>query len=502
MKKSESTDQNKNNKEISGKAALGAPRFYQPFLLLQFAASAALLSLAYNYLPLEILAGIGAALSFLIVLCSILLITRKSLFARKTGRILSILLSITMIAGVIMVERGNVALVNMTGNTNQTVSVSLVVMNDSPIQSLADVKSSLIGFNASYDQEIAEATIDLIKDQTGEMPYTDPYSQYKYLADGLYHNEVDVILFNEACRPFFEDSHKNFESETRVVETFSLESSDKVAGSAVSDVTKDSFIVYLSGIDVRGEVTAKSRTDANMLVVVNPRTYQILLLGIPRDYYVTFPSLGSKDKLTHSGLYGINESIATLESLMDIRINYYARVNFSATVDIIDAMGGVDVYSPVAFTTLDSKYEVKEGTNHMSGDMALYFMRSRKMLSGGDNDRVSNQIRVIRALATEIMSFKSVTNFNAILSAAETTVQTNMASAEVQKLIKNQLKNKISWDIQNYQLKGSDLYTTEANRQKGTRTYVMEPDPDSVQEAIGLIDKMMKGERIQLDKMK
>lgn len=502
MKKTESTGQNRNIQKMSGKKMPGAPRRYQPFLLLQFTASVVVLFLACNYLPMKMIVGICAGLAFLVVLCSLLMLSRKSLFSRKLGRFISLILSITMIAGSVMLERGNLALINMTGNTKETVSVSLVVMKDSPVQSLEDMKSGLIGFNASYDQEIVDQTMELITKQTGERPYTDPYSQYRYLADGLYHNEVDAILFNEAYREFFRDSHKKFDSETRVIETFSLETSDKLAASAVSDVAKDCFIVYLSGIDVRGEVTAKSRTDANMLVVVNPVTHQVLLLGIPRDYYVTFPSTGDKDKLTHSGMYGINESIATLEKLMDIHINYYARVNFSATVDIIDAIGGVDVYSPVAFTTLDDKYKIKEGNNHMNGDMALYFMRSRKMLAGGDNDRVSNQIRVIRALATEAMSFKSITNFNAILSAAETTVQTNMTGAEVQKLIKMQLKNKISWDIQNYQLKGSDLYTTEAHLTQGTRTYVMEPDEESIEEGIRLIDKMLKGETVELDKMK
>lgn len=485
----------------SGSGKLSAPKGYRFILFLQFIASVFFLFLALNYLPVYYLLAAGLVFSLLIVLCSLLIFSRKSRFSRVFGRLLSLILSIVLFAGCGFINRGNLALNNMTGTEKETISVSVVVMQDSSAQTLSDIKNGLLGYNASYDNDIIENACKAIQEETGTSPRIDPYSQYKYLADGLYYGDADAIIFNEAYRVLFESSHENFDSETRVLKTFSLESEEKLASSAVSDVTKDCFIVYVSGIDARGEVTAKSRTDANMLVAVNPTTHQVLLLGIPRDYYVPFHSNGERDKLTHSGMYGINESIATLEDLMGIEINYYARVNFSAAVNIIDAMGGVDVYSPVAFTTLDNKYEIDEGTNHMDGNKALYFMRSRKMLSGGDNDRVSNQIRVIRAMLDELMSFSTIANYNKILSAAETSVQTNMTSTEVQQLIQMQLKDMSSWDIQNYQLSGSDLYTTEAYMTRGTRTYVMEPDMESVALGTELLDKMLNNETVSLDKM-
>lgn len=487
------------NRARSGK--LPAPKGYRFILFLQFAASVLFLFLAINYLPNYYLLAAGLIFSLLIVLCSLLIFSRQSRFSRIFGRLLSLLLSIVLFVGCAFINRGNLALNNMTGTEKETISVSVVVMQDSNAQTLNDIKDGLIGYNAAYDEDIIENACKAIQNETGTAPQTDPYSQYSYLADGLYYGDADAIVFNEAYRTLFEDSHENFDSETRVLKTFSLESEEKLASSAVGDVTRDCFIVYVSGIDARGEVTAKSRTDANMLVAVNPTTHQVLLLGIPRDYYVPLHSNGERDKLTHSGMFGINESIATLEDLMDIEINYYARLNFSATVDIIDAMGGVDVYSPVAFTTLDDKYRIEEGTNHMDGDKALYFMRSRKMLSGGDNDRVSNQIRVIRAMLNDLMSFSTIANYNKILSAAETSVQTNMTSTEVQQLIQMQLKDMPSWDIENYQLSGTDLYTTDAYMSRGTRTYVMEPDMESVAVGTELINKMLNNETITLEKM-
>lgn len=480
---------------------LPQPKYYRFVLFLQFAASVLFLFLAIHYLPPHLLLAAGLIFSLLIVLCSLLIFSRKSRFSRVLGRLLSLMLSVALFAGSALITRGSLALQNVTKADKETISVSVVVMKDSDAQTLDDVKNRLIGYNASYDEKIIEDTCKEIAKETGVSPQIDPYSQFSYLADGLYYGDADAIIFNEAYRTLFETSHKDFDSATRVLKTFSLVSEEKLAASAVANVTKDCFIVYISGIDARGEVTAKSRTDANMLVAVNPVTHQVLLMGIPRDYYVTIPFIGAKDKLTHSGMYGINESIATLENLMGIQINYYARINFSATVDIIDAMDGVDVYSPVAFTTLDGKYDIQEGVNHMDGNKALYFMRSRKMLSGGDNDRVSNQIRVIRAILEELMSFSTLTNFNRILSAAETSVQTNMTSKEIQQLIQLQIGNMPEWDIQNYQLSGTDLYTTEAYMQRGSRTYVMEPDMDSVAYGIDLLNKMLNNETISLEKM-
>lgn len=480
---------------------LPQPKNYRFILFLQFLASVIFLFLAINYVPIHYLAAAGLILSLLIVLCSLLIFSMKSRFSRGLGRLLSLTLSVILFAGSAFIARSNLALQNVTKAEKETISVSVVVMKDSSAQTLEDVRNGIFGYNASYDEEIIEDASKAIGKETGTVPQLDPYSQFGYLADGLYYGEADAIIFNEAYRTLFETSHKNFDSETRVLKTFNLVSNEKLASSAVSDVTKDCFIVYISGIDARGEVTAKSRTDANMLVAVNPVTHQVLLLGIPRDYYVTIPVIGEKDKLTHSGMYGINESIATLENLMNIQINYYVRVNFSATVEIIDAVGGVDVYSPVAFTTLDNRYEIQEGTNHLNGDQALYFMRSRKMLAGGDNDRVSNQIRVIRALLNKLMSFSTITNFNKILSVAETNVQTNMTSSEIQQLIQMQLGDMPGWDIQNYQLSGSNLYTTEAYMQRGSRTYVMEPDQDSVEYGKDLLNKMLNGETISLEKM-
>lgn len=266
-----------------------------------------------------------------------------------------------------------------------------------------------------------------------------------------------------------------------------------------SELLKSTFVLYLSGTDERGKLPEKSKTDANVLAVVNPTTEQILLIGIPRDYYVLYPSSnGVKDKLTHSGFYGINESITAIQDATGIQIDYYARLNFSGIIDLIDALGGVDVNSPVAFTTLDRKYEIQQGMNHLNGDQALYFMRSRKMLKNGDNDRVSNQMRVIKAIVSKVSSFNSLANYSKILSVAEKNVQTSLSSEMIQALIRKQLAG-ANWDIQNYQLSGSDLYTTEAFRSPGIRTYVMIPDQDSIDKAVEYINRVKNNEKLDLE---
>lgn len=497
------TSDSPQRKTSPGKNArkLHAPKNYRLILFLQFAASVALLYLIFHYLPFPYLIGAGVIFSLLIVICSLLIFSKTSKISRGFGKVLSLLLSFCLIGSSVFVYKSNLVLEHVTGTEKETISISVVVMKNNSAQSLGDIRNGIFGYNTSYDEKIIDTACEEIRKDIGKTPETDTYTQFRYLADGLYQGEADAIIFNEAYRTLIESSHKDFDEQTRVLKTFSVVAPEKLAASAVSDVTKDCFIAYISGIDARGEVTAKSRTDANMLVAVNPVTHQVLLLGIPRDYYVPFHSTHEKDKLTHTGMYGINESIDTLEDLLGIQINYYARLNFSATVDIIDALGGVNVSSPVAFTTLDGKYKIEKGVNHMNGDMALYFMRSRKMLAGGDNDRVSNQIRVIRALLNELMSFKTVTNYNRILTAAQSSVQTNMTSKEIQKLIQMQIQDMPEWDIQNYQLSGSDLYTYEAAMTKGVKSYVMEPDPESVQNGTNLLKQMQNNETISLEKM-
>ena len=295
----------------------------------------------------------------------------------------------------------------------------------------------------------------------------------------------------------FEDSHENFSNETRVLYTYEITKEVQDFSKDVN-VTNEVFNVFISGIDTTGPVSTVSRSDVNMIVTVNPKTKQILMTSIPRDYYVTLANKGKKDKLTHAGLGGVENSVKTLENFLGIDINYYARVNFTSLIKMVDALGGIDVESPVAFTTMHGGYHIKKGTNHLNGDEALGFVRERYGLANGDNDRVKNQQRVLTAMLEKMMSPAVITNYSKVLDSIAGSFETNMSSSEITSLLKMQLNDMAKWDIMQIQLSGTGKQMTGGAYMPNNRLYYMIPDQDSVNECVSLIKKMDAGEKISI----
>lgn len=486
-----------NNRE-KRKKVLKPPSMYKIFLLGQFAASVVLLYMAKEYLPLPYVIGGVVVAALLLAITSTLTLSYRSIILRFLGKCMCVAVICVMVFGCFKIQKGNETFDKVTKEENQKViTCSVVVMADSPAQSLDDVMGGMIGYNKDYDGNNIDGIVNGIMEKTGKKPTIDGYSQYKYLADGLYEGEVEAIVFNENYRNLLEQGYVNFSTETRILDKIEIVVEEKLADTAVADVTKDCFVAYASGIDTRGAITG-TRSDANMLIIVNPTTKQILLLGIPRDYYVTMHSSGKMDKLTHAGLAGIQESIDTIEDFLGLEINYYGRINFNGMIDLIDAVGGINVNSPVEFTTVSDKYHIKKGQNHMSGKMALYFMRSRKMLANGDNDRVSNQIRVIKALMKKLTGSALISNFDQVMDVMQDNFQTNMTSDEIKALMKFQLKEMPEWDIQRIQMTGENAYSYDTAAQPGRKTYVMEPNMDSVAEALALVEQMKNNEMISV----
>ena len=220
------------------------------------------------------------------------------------------------------------------------------------------------------------------------------------------------------------------------------------------------------------------------------------MVSIPRDTKVNLHMNGKMDKINHSAMYGINETIQTLEDFLDLKVNYYAKTNFSGVTNIIDALGGVTVNSDYAFTTLHGNYKIVKGKNQMDGDKALCFVRERYALPNGDFDRGKNQQKLLKAIIDKAISPKIITNYNNILSAVEGTFETDMASDDIKALINMQLDDMAEWDMFNVQVTGDPEYTYKTYSQKGQRTYVTAPDKDKLEDIKNVIDKVENGEKI------
>ena len=267
-------------------------------------------------------------------------------------------------------------------------------------------------------------------------------------------------------------------------------------------------MVYCSGSDERdSDINAKSRSDVNILAVVNPKSRQILLINTPRDYYLPLAFNGEMDKLTHAGLYGVQETMAVLDNLYGTETAYYGRINFWGLIDIVDALGGIDVYSDYAFDAAAGDVEgygyrsfsFSEGWNHLEGQEALAFSRERYAFSDGDNQRGRNQMKVIQAIIEKATSPSVLANYQDLLKALSDNFITNISYDQISDLVKMMQKDGFSWNIQSVSARegyGDNMQPCYSSY--GQMLYVMPPDYDYINTIRGVITQVMNGEEIVL----
>ena len=473
---------------------------WQVVIAIQVIASIALIALMFrlNALPMKYL---------LILIALVALLCVGTFFLMKPspkkgqgnirniiGKVVSLILSVVLLIGSLYIAKGNSVLDLISGANTQTTRMSLLVLKDSQYNDISDLKNKTIEINNSVDEENMSKALEALKKAESSIQ-TNDVKDFDKMAEDLYSGKTPAILVNQAYYINFEANHENFANETKEIWHFDITETVKDISKNV-DVTEKLFTIYISGIDTTGPVSTVSRSDVNMLVTVNPKTKQILMTSIPRDYYVTLANKGKKDKLTHAGLAGVENSVKTLENFLGIDINYYARVNFTSLIKMVDALGGITVNSPVAFTTMHGQYKIVKGDNQMNGDKALGFVRERYGLANGDNDRVKNQQRVLTAMLKKAMSPAIITNYTGILNSIAGSFETNMASGEITDLIQMQLNDMSSWDIHQIQLQGSGKSMTGGAYMPNNKLYYMIPNDESVNYCTSLIKKMMNGEKI------
>ena len=272
-----------------------------------------------------------------------------------------------------------------------------------------------------------------------------------------------------------------------------------LTGAEANKITKEPFVIYLSGVDTRGELTENARSDVNILAAVNPVTKRVALVNTPRDYYVDLAGTSSKDKLTHAGLYGVETSMETLGTLYGVNVDHYIRINFAGFISIIDALGGVDVYSDQAFTSVGSPgyYDPTtfvEGWNHLDGKSALAFARERHAFASGDIQRGINQMKVIDAMLNKIKSPALLMGFSKIMDAASDCFVTSFSQDQISALVRMQLSDFAEWDIESYTVTGTSSSSTKCYSAKGQKLYVMKPDDSSVSKAREMLASVLGGE--------
>lgn len=315
------------------------------------------------------------------------------------------------------------------------------------------------------------------------------------IGNDLIQKNIDVILVSSTQYNMISEEIKDFKTDTKIIytEKHELQTSTKTDNTASKySIKSGKFNVYISGIDTSGNISNVSRSDANILATVNTETHEVLLTSIPRDYYVTLHSYGAKDKLTHSGIYGINETIKTAEDILDTDINYYVRVNFTTVIKLVDKLGGIDVYSEYDFTSNAAKaFHYNKGYNHLNGEEALAFSRERYAFNSGDNQRVKNQQAVIEAIMKKVLNSNTLlTKYTDILDSLKGSFQTNIAQDDISALVKDQINNMSSWSVKTNSLTGTGA-SSSTYSMGSTKLYVMVPSSTSVNDAKDKIDKVL-----------
>ncbi|MCI8667366.1 MAG: LCP family protein [Dorea sp.] len=404
------------------------------------------------------------------------------------GAAVSILSGLIMGIGIIYLAKADAVLKNVGGATYKTDNMIVVVKNEDPAKKIEDAKNYRFGIQTVLDQDNNALMVKDIEDKVGREIKLIENETIIEEAKALLSGRIEAAIYNEAYGSVIEEAVEGYSDQVRVLYQYGIETEIETEETNI----EKAFNIYISGIDVAGSISTNSRSDVNIIMTVNPATKKILLTTTPRDYYVQIPGVSgeARDKLTHAGIYGVDRSMATLENIYDIDISYFARVNFTSLITIVDALGGVNVESEYEFEA--GGYSFKKGMNHLNGEQALAFARERYSFKDGDNQRGKNQEAILKAILERIMFPDILFQANEILDNVADCVETNMTRDEMVKFINMQLSERAAWEIETTAATGSG--DKQACFSSGSQLlYVMWPD-EAVVSDISRKMKKIEGE--------
>lgn len=417
---------------------------------------------------------------------------------RFIGTIFSSILMVGMVIFCFYLGHTFDFLKKIQGKNYNTENYSVIVLKNSSYKKIKELENKKIGLFKIEEEETGLTRLKEHLEKKVKGSYVEE-EDLDSLVDDLLSKKVSAIVLEDSKKRILEEEHSDFLGVEKVLYQFSVDI--PIEDNLVKDVaiTENAFNIFISGIDSYGKISSVSRSDVNMVLTVNPVTHKVLMTSIPRDYYVRLGGIVTnyKDKLTHAGMHGIETSVKTVENLLGIDINYYVKINFTSLVDLVNELGGIDVVVDKPFRAFYNEngevinYSFKKGTNHLNGKQALAFARERKSLPLGDVTRVEHQQLILQALFDKVLSKGVITKYNDILNTLSGKFVTNMGTQNITALIKNQIKNNFSWEFSKNVLEGSDAYEYTYSYKK-RKTYVMEPDLKSVDQAKNLIRSVVE----------
>ena len=415
--------------------------------------------------------------------------------------------------------------------TEKTITRGVYLRADDGAQTLADTGSYTYAKVTAYDVAYTDQVIEKVEKTVGGTIRVEEFTTVPQMVDALYNGSVDAIILNSSYVVILEEDYgyTDFAQKTKLLCQVEVEEQEIPVASdpqetdpqntqnpddptvetrpsipevtiptiaEPKDITNTPFVIYLSGSDSRSVHIQDSRSDVNILAVVNPETKQVLLINTPRDYYIPNPAGGGRlDKLTHCGNDGLANSMQALSDLYGVPVSYYAQINFAGFETFIDAIGGVTVYSDYTYTAIDTI--IYKGENYLTGNEALDFARERYNAPGGDAARAQNQMKVIKAVIQKMTSSTAlISGYSDILNSLSGMFRTSVSVEELSQLVKMQLNDMASWTINSYAVKGvgdgTGVYAYTYSM-PGEALWVLPPDYDTVEHASKLIEKVVSG---------
>ena len=459
-------------------------------------------------LPGKYIAAVLAGLVLMLALVAVLIWNPGKKGRCITGAVLSVLFSAALVTGTLYINKGLQTAKEITTPQEETATVGIYVRADD-INDFSQVAATYTyGILAQQDRENTDDAIAQLNQEYGVTIVPQEYDGLPQLIDAILGKDVDAIILNSAYLDLlsemegYETAADQLKEATithvkpRVVEAqLDPDALNRLQGNTKETDNADNdagmiFTVFISGIDSRSGLIAKSRSDVNILASVNTATHKVVLISTPRDYYVPLSiSGGAKDKLTHAGIYGIDVCMDTMAMLYDVNVDYYFRVNFSGFEDIIDALGGVTVNSDYAFST--GSYSYTQGANQMDGAKALAFVRERHAFAQGDRQRGKNQMALIQAVIQKAISPELLVNYNSIMDSLAGSFETSVPYDLISTLIRQQLKTGGSWSVSTYSVDGTG--DSQIPYSMSQRAYVMVPDQSTVDTAKQMIQDLYDG---------
>lgn len=471
-------------------------------------------------LPNKYLYIIAGVLAFICIFFGLIGLSKRTNKVNKwIQTTICTVLSVVLIAGSILIPtyKGRIERVfTPLPETTELIMNVYVKDDNTAIEEIRNLSGVTLGIQKTLDAEHQGVAIDDINKVITEPVKPVEYEDIYAAVDALMAGEVDSILLNEVYAEVISDNedYRDFNEKLRMVYQVTQEIIDmnNRPVNYTGDVTKSPFVVAINGNDTWNYANirnnAASRTDVNMLVVVNPNTRQVLMITIPRDSYFAIGGDEKKmDKLTHSSIYGIGVWEKTLESAFDCSINFFVRVNFSSLVNVVNSLGGLEINNPYGFSTITHKvyedgeyvprnYTFPKGEIKLTGNQALLYVRERYNLPNGDFGRNEHQAIVLRALINKVLSPAIITKFDSLLSAVEGTFTTDFKMEQIYSLVKMQLEDMSKgWDIITYNVTGS-TGGAKSYAAAGRILSMVFPKEEKMNEAKELIQKVMNNEEL------